>query len=189
MFQNVGGKIKSFALINFWVDAAAAIIGGLAMMIEDIDMILISILVAAAGCFVAWVVSLFLYGFGELIETNQKIAYKLGGDELMYPEVATPGEMPTAQTGYAAYNASAYNANAQVVGAQPVQTAYATPESNVNRWRCDNCGGMIDSEICPFCGKAYGTAAQKIESLDRLLKNGTITPMEYQKKLEEIKKS
>ena len=166
MFQNVGGKIKSFALVNFWVDFAAAIIGGLAMMIEDIDMILISILVAAAGCFVAWVVSLFLYGFGELIETNQKIAYKLGGDELMYPEVATPGEMPTAQTGYAAYNAHTYNANAQVMGAQPVQTAYATPESN--------------------CGKAYGTAAQKIESLDRLLKNGTITPDEYQRKVAEI---
>ncbi len=183
MFQNVGGKIKSFALVNFWVDTVAAVLGAFVMLFEDIDMFFVAILIAAGGIFAAWVISLFLYGFGELIETNQKISYKLGGDELVYPTVPTPSVVPTAapmQTPYAA--------TAQVPGAvQPVQTAYATSEPSGHRWRCDGCGGMIDKEICPFCGKAFGLAAQKIESLDRLLKNGTITPVEYEKKLEAIK--
>lgn len=38
-----------------------------------------------------------------------------------------------------------------------------------------------------FCGKMYGKAAVKVESLQRFLRSGTITPEEYNQRIEAIK--
>lgn len=74
MYDNIGGKIKGLAKAIFILEAIAAVIGGIAFMVEDEDMILIGLLVMILGPIVAWVSSWLLYGFGELIDKTCDIA-------------------------------------------------------------------------------------------------------------------
>lgn len=72
MYKNIGKKIKGLALGTFIVEAVAAIIIGLLFIIEDEDMIPISLLIMVVGPVVAWIFSWVLYGFGELIDKTAK---------------------------------------------------------------------------------------------------------------------
>ena len=84
MFENIGGKIKGLAKFIFWVISIISIIGGgviiftgLANSDSDssskIASIVIGILSAVGGVLLAWIQNFLLYGFGELVDSNQKI--------------------------------------------------------------------------------------------------------------------
>lgn len=73
-YDNIGGKIKGLAKLIFAILAIAAVITGFVLMAQDEDMILIGLLVVVFGPIVAWVSSLFLYGYGQLIENSDIIA-------------------------------------------------------------------------------------------------------------------
>jgi hypothetical protein len=72
MYDNIGGKIKVWAVWIFIVEAIGAVIGGIAMIANDNG--LIGFLTMLIGPFVAWVFSWLLYGFGQLIENSDIIA-------------------------------------------------------------------------------------------------------------------
>ena len=72
MYDNIGGKIKTWAVWIFIVEAIGAVIGGIAMIANDNG--LIGFLTMVIGPFVAWVFSWLLYGFGQLIENSDIIA-------------------------------------------------------------------------------------------------------------------
>ena len=71
-YDNIGGKIKSWAIWIFIVEAIAAIIGGITLIGND-D-ILYGFLAIVFGPIAAWVSSWLLYGFGQLIENSDIIA-------------------------------------------------------------------------------------------------------------------
>ena len=71
MFDNIGKKIKSLAVIITRVEFAAFIIAGIALMIEE--EFLIGLLVGGLGCLFAWLTSFFIYAFGELVDKVQDI--------------------------------------------------------------------------------------------------------------------
>ena len=73
-YENIGDKIKGLAQMAFVVEAIAAVIAGIALMISDEDLILYGLLVLIAGPIIAWVSSWLLYGFGQLIENSDIIA-------------------------------------------------------------------------------------------------------------------
>ena len=84
MFENIGGKIKGLAKFIFWVISIISIIGGAAIIIggladsdtssgSKIASIVIGILSAVGGVLLAWIQNFLLYGFGELVDSNQKI--------------------------------------------------------------------------------------------------------------------
>ena len=84
MFENIGGKIKGLAKFIFWVISIISIIGGgviiftgLANSDSDssskIASIVVGILSAVGGVLLAWIQNFLLYGFGELVDSNQKI--------------------------------------------------------------------------------------------------------------------
>ena len=73
-YDNIGGKIKSWAKWIFGAGAIAAIIAGFVMIIQDSDMALVGLLTIILGPIVAWVSSWLLYGFGQLIENSDIIA-------------------------------------------------------------------------------------------------------------------
>ncbi len=73
-YDNIGGKIKSWAKWIFAVEAIAAVVGGFIIVDQDEDMILLGLLVVVFGPIVAWVSSWLLYGFGQLIENSDIIA-------------------------------------------------------------------------------------------------------------------
>ena len=84
MFNNIGKKIKVLATILFFVEAAAAVITGISLMAADEFLIPTGFLVMMVGPVVVWILSWFMYGFGEII------------DKLSAIEKNTRGEQPTA---------------------------------------------------------------------------------------------
>ena len=74
MYDNIGGKIKGLAKATFIVEAIAAVITGIALMVDDEDMIPFGLILLIAGPAIAWASSWLLYGFGELIDRVCEIA-------------------------------------------------------------------------------------------------------------------
>jgi hypothetical protein len=70
MFTNVGGKIKTFAQVTAILGILGSVIGGLSLTSLDGTL---GFLIIIAGSLIAWLTSLFLYGFGELVENTAKI--------------------------------------------------------------------------------------------------------------------
>ena len=65
MYDNIGGKIKGLAKATFIVEAIAAIIVGIVLLVEEEWW---CTLILFCGPIVAWVSSWLLYGFGEIID-------------------------------------------------------------------------------------------------------------------------
>ncbi len=72
LFTNAGEKIKNYAKTLFVIESIAAIMAGIAVIAEDEDMFLMGILVAAAAIAFAYISSLFLAAFGELVESSSQ---------------------------------------------------------------------------------------------------------------------
>ena len=71
MFNNIGGKIKGWAVGTFILESIAAIVTGLGIFIEaDDGAFWIGTLVILGGILVAYVSVLLIYGLGELIENS-----------------------------------------------------------------------------------------------------------------------
>ena len=89
MYDNIGGKLKLLAKIIFYIQAIGSAIGGLAIMAIDEYMVVYGLLIFFLGPLFAWISSWFLYGFGELIETNSIIAKKISGEVAPQPAAAS----------------------------------------------------------------------------------------------------
>lgn len=68
MFDRIGSKIKTVAVVVTILGMIASVIGSIAIMVED-DF-LKGLIVAVIGVAAAWLGSLTLYGFGELVENS-----------------------------------------------------------------------------------------------------------------------
>lgn len=72
MFENIGGKIKVLAVVSTILGCIACIVLGIIELASNA--ILAGLFTIFLGCILSWLGSFLLYGLGELIETNQKIA-------------------------------------------------------------------------------------------------------------------
>lgn len=63
LFDNIGAKIKTVAKIFFIIEVIAAIITSFLL-----SNFIVGLLIVIGGFVVAWLSSLTLYGFGDLIE-------------------------------------------------------------------------------------------------------------------------
>ena len=73
MYDNIGGKIKGFAFVSFFILTIASVISGIGIWSSDDDYIMLGILVMVLGPFLSWMLSWLLYGFGELIDKVTEI--------------------------------------------------------------------------------------------------------------------
>lgn len=71
-YDNIGSKIKNWAKGIFWVEAIAAVIGGIVLLCEG--EVVPGLLVILFGPVAAWMLSWLLYGYGQLIENSDIIA-------------------------------------------------------------------------------------------------------------------
>lgn len=72
MFTNVGGKIKTLAVIICSIGIAASVLADFDLIREEQSGIGFALLFG--GSLISWVGCLFLYRFGELIENTAVIA-------------------------------------------------------------------------------------------------------------------
>ena len=70
-FENIGGKIKTLAQVVAILGVIVSVIAGLFVL--D-DSALYGVLIAFVGSVLSWISSLFIYGFGELIDKTTEIA-------------------------------------------------------------------------------------------------------------------
>ena len=68
MFNNIGKKIKGLAKTIFTIETVLAILGGLICCSLYESLILVGLLIMVVVPLLAWIGSLLLYGFGELID-------------------------------------------------------------------------------------------------------------------------
>lgn len=87
MFDDIGKKIKGLSNVLFWVGTVASTILGIAVMgflssrlrgSEQGIAIFVGILLIAVAIFISWISSILLYGYGELIDSNQRILHEMG---------------------------------------------------------------------------------------------------------------
>ena len=88
MFNNIGAKIKGLAKFIFWVLAIISVIAGILIIIQGVGnthsdsqqkivAVIIGIATIVGGIILAWLQNFLLYGFGELVDSNQKILREL----------------------------------------------------------------------------------------------------------------
>lgn len=84
MFNNPGGKLKSLAKVFFWLNLILFILGGIFLIVMAIEndvpmLILAGVLAIGVGILIAWLSTILLYAFGELVESNTRLAEKVCG--------------------------------------------------------------------------------------------------------------
>ena len=153
MFKNPGRSLKTYGKIVFVIFVIAAIAGGISMFATAgnmgrysggaaFGMVIGGIVVIAVGIFLAYLMSIFVIAFGELVENSTVI-------RTLMENGAT---MPRVQQGESKN--------------QPVQQAqfkpYTPPAKTVNLNKdsdtaliCSNCGvdNKLEASFCRNCGK------------------------------------
>lgn len=84
MFNNIGKKIKGFAVFVAIVGMIIPILGGLGFIIagaasNNIALPLLGILIAVVGSIMSWMSTWLLYGYGEIVDKTSSIDKKLDG--------------------------------------------------------------------------------------------------------------
>ncbi len=76
MFDDPGGKIKNYAKILFWLEVITGFIGGIIVWVAIADFVgifaFIGIIIGTTAT--AYIISLFLVSFGELVENSTFIS-------------------------------------------------------------------------------------------------------------------
>lgn len=94
MFDNISCKIKAIAWIEFVVGVIASLISGIVMMFLGNWFVLYGGLCIVLGCFVAFVLAVLIYGFGELIERTVRIEYLVGRGVFKNLHINTSVKLP-----------------------------------------------------------------------------------------------
>ena len=154
MFNNIGKKIKTLVMVVFVLGCIGAVI---TMILIWMSIPSVSRFNSGAGIFTffggliagallflgSWIGSFFLYGYGELIDSCQKMSYDI---QQIKAEVvsnsSTPfihGNTTNTNTAYASTSGSTGNFRSQ---AQSL-------------WTCKNCGceNSGESIFCTSCGE------------------------------------
>jgi len=79
MYDNVGAKIKGLAKYVAWIFICISILIGFILVALGEDVAFVGVLVMVVGPVLAWLSSLGLYGFGQLIENTDKLVVLQGG--------------------------------------------------------------------------------------------------------------
>lgn len=73
LFDQIGQKTKTLALISFIIGFIGSTIGGIIYM-YDFEEYFLGFLIWVAGTLISWASSIIVYGFGELIGKATDIA-------------------------------------------------------------------------------------------------------------------
>ncbi len=82
MFDNIGGKIKSLAVVVTILGIIASIIYAIILWSQNSyrhNTILLGLGILLGGSLVSWIGSFFMYGFGEMIVRLKSIDEKMSG--------------------------------------------------------------------------------------------------------------
>lgn len=140
MLDNIGGKIKTLAVVVCIIGMIASVIGAFVIWgMHDSrynPTIWLGFIVLLAGCLGSWIGSFFTYGFGQLIESNEE-------------EVALLRRIDNQIKAAQNQNNAAQTTSGQRSGAE--KQVKMLPKG----WKCPDCGydyNGADKTCCDICG-------------------------------------
>lgn len=80
MFKNIGKKIMILAKVICFLGIGVSVLWGIIYLLSErlyLEHIVIALIIIASGALVSWLSSIFIYGFGELIDKTAEISNKL----------------------------------------------------------------------------------------------------------------
>jgi hypothetical protein len=134
MYDNIASKIKALAQISFAIVAIASIVLGIALLNGTYGW---SLVIVVVGPLMAWISSLFLYGFGELIERTASIDAKLQSQKKRDSLIK---------------NDTKETKDEDFASVQP-KKAFMNVADNAPKKMCPHCGEWISKNICDMCGE------------------------------------
>ena len=75
MFNNIGGKIKGYAEFTTWIGIVISVVVGAIILFTS--SLVVGLVIALVGSLISWISSIFLYGFGQLVENSDIIVNTL----------------------------------------------------------------------------------------------------------------
>ena len=73
MYNDVGKKIKGLMKTLLTIGIVLSVVGGIAVMAIDDDLIVAGLLIVMVGSLVSWISCIFAYAFGELVDRTCNI--------------------------------------------------------------------------------------------------------------------
>ena len=142
MFEDIGKKIKGLALTVFWIETIGAFVTGMVLMLTSEYLILSGLFVMFLGPLCAWLSTLVLYAFGELVdktsqneENSRRILAILKNQKNSNPQpVTTTGSRPQIKP-----------------ASNPVESFLAKPDKFSEEEPVE-AAILDDQKICPVCG-------------------------------------
>lgn len=136
MFDNIGSKIKTVAVVSCVANAILFFGIGIFLMV-DVGFVY-GLLAWIVGGLASWVGSFFTYGIGQQIEDTQAIRQML---EMTHNPRWQRNVFPVTDT---------------VLQAKPakLQVEKSVPQEKEpmkHQWRCPRCGNMVEGDACPHC--------------------------------------
>lgn len=146
MYENIGEKIKALAKILFVVEIFVSVIGGLILSVAlRYAMYGFAILlffgIAVVGVIAAYISSMLLYGFGELISNSKKLV-EIGKEV---------NSNKTSANISAEQQATPVSYNTTLFQPQTTESEEEKREPNNNEWKCPKCG-KINQNYVGTCG-------------------------------------
>ena len=146
-FSNIGRKIKTLAVTFAVLGCLASIIGAIVYWAKEFGDAGWGFLILICGPFAFWILSLFIYGFGELIEKTTEVAENT---QQQTPPVKTQN-IPTKNTEEIPQKT---NDTPVVNGGKDYLTRYKTSPASTES-KCPHCFQKIDKSknptVCPNC--------------------------------------
>lgn len=138
MYDNIGDKIKTVAVVSCVLGIIASVIWGVVTMFASF---LVGLLVIVVGCLCSWLGTLTFFGFGELIEETQ--CNRAVNEKLL-------AVLESKQAETAVQKTKQETATVQCTGAKPV-AAWNTG------WQCKHCGSenKAGNVFCQNCGEYF----------------------------------
>ena len=147
MFENVGGKLQVLAKINMVIGIIASIVGGIVVWVESWELgFLYFLLIAVFGSLGAYISSLFLYAFGELVSNSSTLGDLVDNSSHIMEDVAFMRQ----------------NSEKPVQKEMPNRNA-GKPATVKNEISCPKCGTRQpnDRPVCLWCGESLEKESTK----------------------------
>ena len=153
MFDNIGGKIKTLAVVTCFLGIISSVIVGLSQLDHG------GILILLLGCLGSWIGAFFIYGFGELIEqatiTAENTTEIRSALRSLQPAPVAKTPKPTVAQNYAA--AAKPIPRTESSHAAPVGTVTPVHDRTTGEIICPNCNTRQKGDrcVCWSCGQQF----------------------------------
>lgn len=148
MFENAGGKIKLVAFVLCILGIVASVFYGIFVFVQDSRLFFSGLVIMLVGSVCSWIVALFAYGFGQLIENSDVVIEHL---EQGSGEKAVCAKEKFKKT------EGVENSSAKVAVKKTSEVLEITPpvydetEEKEFTNRCLKCGNFYNETVCPYC--------------------------------------